>query len=482
MRLYISRLVLQYLGVIDYGIYVLVGGFVTLLTFINGSLSTSTQRFLNDSLGKNDSIDEFNKIYIMSININFILSFIVLILAETVGLWFLNNKLNIPTDRMFEANWVYQFSILTVILNLVIIPYQALLIVYEQLKEFAFFSIFNTVLKLIFVLILLKLNNEYRLIWYSFFMLVPILLERIVFFFYIKIKFPNVKYVFLWHSKIFKKLFSFSFWNIFGQISFLAYTQGINVILNLFFGPVINTARGISYQIHSAINSFVINIQTAYNPQITQSYSSGRLSSSINLIFQASKYSFLLIYVFSIPIIFSLPYMLSIWLHEYPDETIIFSKLILINAILESLSFSIMTGIQASGNIKRYVTTIGLLNFLNLPISYLFLYVGFEAYYCFIILIFITLIAFFARYYFFKRATGAALHSFYEEVVVKILPIVLITLIVSFTITSFISINNIFSLLLFSLIFLITAISSTYFFGLSRKERILIKNKIYSYV
>jgi len=257
VSLYTSRIVLDVLGVVDYGIYNIVGGIVIMFSFLNNAMSLSTQRFLSFEIGKND-LKQLNKVFKMSLNIHFVVALIILLLAETIGFWFLNTHLTIPTNRIEEANWVFQFSILTFLISIITVPYNASIIAHEKMGFYAYISILEISLKLAVVFVLSSLDFD-KLKMYAILIFIVSSLIRTSYVIYCKVNFLETKYNFFWDKALFKKLINFNGWSLVGNLSSIVYDQGINILLNIFFGPVVNAARGITMQVNVAIYSFVAN-------------------------------------------------------------------------------------------------------------------------------------------------------------------------------------------------------------------------------
>lgn len=290
ISLYTSRVILQTLGVKDYGIYNVVGGVVTMFSILSGSLSAAISRFITYELGKGDT-KKLSTIFSSVVNIQIGLSLIIVLLAETIGLWFLNVKMNIPADRMYASNWVYQLSILTFVLGLISVPYSAVIVAYERMSTFAYIGIFETTAKLVVVYMLLLFTCD-KLILFATLMAMIALIIRFIYGVYCKRHFEECNYKFVYDNTLFKKMFSFAGWNFLGAGSALLMSQGVNILMNMFFGVTLNVARGIANQVDNAVQQFVNNFTTAINPQITKSYATDNLSYMHQLVSVGSKYSF----------------------------------------------------------------------------------------------------------------------------------------------------------------------------------------------
>jgi O-antigen/teichoic acid export membrane protein len=417
VSLYTSRIVLNTLGVIDFGVYNVVGGIVMMFSFLNSSMSSATQRFLSFELGKRDYV-RFSKVFSMSVNIHSIIAILIFILAETIGLWFLNAKLVVPAERMVAANWVYQFSVFAIMLSIMNVPYNAVIIAFERMDVYAYISIVEVVLKLMIVFALEWIGLD-KLKLYS---ALVFCVGTIVFFIYriySKRNFSETNYHFFWDKPLFVTLMNYAGWNLFGNIAAVTMGQGINIMLNLFMGPAVNAARAIAFQVNSAVSGFVSNFQLALNPQIVKSYAAEDLKYMHQLIFQGSKYSFFLFFAISLPIILETEYILKIWLKVVPEYTIIFTQLVILNILIDTLSGPLITAAQASGKIKVYQGVIGGLLLFILPVSYIFLKNGFEPQITHLISIVISLISFIIRLIILKKLVQLKITDFLFEVFLK---------------------------------------------------------------
>jgi O-antigen/teichoic acid export membrane protein len=374
VSLYNSRIVLATLGVEDYGIYNVVGGVVALFSLMSGSLSAAIVRFITFEMGRND-FERLKSVFSTSVTIQWILSVTVVILAETVGVWFLNAKMNIPEMRMTAANWVLQVSIATFVVNLLSIPYNAAIVAREHMKTFAYVGIVEVVLKLIAVY-LLQVSPFDKLVFLSMLILLISICIQIIYLFYCKRHFKECTYRFVWNKPLLKTMMNFSGWNFIGSSASILKEQGVNIVLNLFYGTFVNAARGVAVQVNSAVTAFTQNFMTALNPQITKSYASNERDYMMTLIYRGARFSFYLLLLLSLPIIIDAEYILSVWLKIVPEHASGFVRLILLLALCESLSGTLITAMLATGKIKKYQIIVGGIQMMNLPLSYLFLQLG----------------------------------------------------------------------------------------------------------
>jgi O-antigen/teichoic acid export membrane protein len=468
VSLFTSRIVLNTIGISDFGIYNVVGGVVMMVSFLNSSMSSATQRFLSFELGKNNFI-QLKKVFCMSINIHVIIAFTILILAETIGLWFLNAKLVIPVERMEAANWVYQFSIFSFIISVLSVPYNASIIARERMNIYAYISIAEVFLKLFIVFVLLWFGLD-KLKLYSVLIFCVALIVFLIYRTYCIRNFSESKYTFFWDKSMYKTLINYASWNLFGNLAAVTFNQGINILLNIFFGPLINAARGIAYQVNSAVNSFVSNFQMAMNPQIVKSYASGDTNYMHQLIFQGSKYSFFLLYFLSLPLLMETQTILIWWLKIVPEHTMLFCRLVLVNTLIDCISGPLMTAAQASGKIKKYQVIVGGLLLLILPISYVFLRIGYPPQTTLYVSISVSIIALLSRLWLLKDLIQLSI----KEFVIKVLSVVMLITFSSLVIPLYIRLSMDSGLGRFLIICFVSVcctIASIYILGLNKQEK-----------
>lgn len=371
ITLYTSRIVLQALGVVDYGVFNVVAGVVTTLGFFNGLLSSASQRFITFSLGKGD-VDALKKITSNCIAVHLILAGVVVLILETIGLWFLNAKLNIPPDRNLAANVIFQCSIVTFVMNIWSIPYNAMIIAHEKMSAFAYISIFEAAFKLIAVYCLLHIQFD-RLILYGVITMLIAIIIRLIYSFYCVKHFIEGKSLPRIDKDIFRSILSFSGYNVVEIFANMLSDQGLNIMLNILFGPVVNAARGIALQVNNSVQGFINNFTTALNPQITKSYASGDMKRMQNLMYTGNRLCFFLFLLLVIPLFYRTQYVLDIWLKTPPEYCATFIKLILIYFLIIMLTRSYYTGICATGDIKKYQLTLGMFKISILPVCYFLL-------------------------------------------------------------------------------------------------------------
>lgn len=477
IALYTSRAVLNALGVIDFGIYNVVGGIIVIFSFLNNAMASSTQRFLVYHLGTNDS-RKLKQIFSSAIIIHFVMAVVVVGLAEIMGLWFLQAKMIIPMERLEVAKWVFHLSVISSAITILSVPYNAAIIANERMGAFAAISIIETLLKLC-VAIFISFCNGDRLLWYAGLLLGVSVIVRTIYGVYCSKSFPEAKLIFPRNNKLlYKEMTSFAGWSLVGNLSVVGYTQGINLLLNIFFGPAINAARGIAVQVQNAVYGFVRSFQTAVNPQITKSYAIGDLKSMHLLIYRSSKLSFYLTLMLSLPIIIETPYVLSLWLNIVPDYTVAFCRLTFISCMIESISNPFMIGASATGKIKKYHLIIGSILLLIVPVSYIFLKLGFEPIIVYIIDILIQFIAQIIRLFLCRHLFSLNILFYIKDVISRIVGVAVLSVVFSLLIDSlFIEINFINAIIVAFFSFISVCVVS-YVIGLTKSERTFFNNKM----
>ena len=415
VSLYTSRVILQTLGIEDYGIYNVVAGFVTMLGFLNSAMSSATQRFLAFELGKPNAND-VRGIFSMSLNIHVLIALVVFLLGETIGIWFVRTQMTIPIDRLFAAQWVFHLALLSFVVNIISVPYNALIIANEQMKVFAWVSIVDVILKLLIVFMLAWFGMD-KLILYGILSLAVTVAIFMIYRLYCKQKYVESRFRLYWDKKLFSIMLSYTGWNLWGNIAVVMSGQGINVLLNIFFGPTVNAARAIAMQVSSALSSFVQNLQVAISPQIIKSYAAEDMAYMYQLVCYGAKYNFFLLFFLAMPVIINTDLILKVWLGLVPEYTSIFVKLIIINILIDCVSAPLMTAAQASGKIKIYQSVVGGLLLLNMPFSYLLLKMGYEPYMVIYVGIILSIVAFMARLLIVRQLVFLPVLTYLKEVV-----------------------------------------------------------------
>ncbi len=475
VSLYTSRVILNALGVEDFGIYNVVGGVVAMFTVISGSLSAAISRFITYELGKGDQ-SKLNKIFSASVTIQLLLSLIIVVLIESVGVWFLNAKMTIPADRVTAANWVLQFSIITFVINLISVPYNAAIIAHERMSAFAYISILEAIGKLAIAFFIMWSPID-KLIYYAILMCTVAVIVRLTYGHYCKKHFTECTYHFHWDKDILKQMFGFAGWNFIGASSVVFRDQGGNIILNIFFGPTVNAARGIANQVNTAITGFVQNFMTALNPQITKSYASGDGEYMMTLIFQGARLSFYMLLLLSLPVLINTHYILVIWLKIVPEHAVLFVRLILIFAMCESISNPLITAMLATGKIRNYQIVVGGLQLLNLPLSYLCLKTGFVPESILVVAIIISLACLFARLYMLRGMIGLSSILYMKNVFLNVLVVALLSAIIPYMLFCYMK-ETFFSFIIITLIAVLCTLVVEFYIGCNQKERFFVLNKV----
>ena len=395
VNLYTSRIVLNVLGVADYGLYSVVGSIVIFLGFVNASMTTASQRFLSYTKGNGD-IPVQSKMFSSLFITHLITALTILIIAEPIGVFYIEHYLNVAPEKLPAAHIVFQFSLFSLLIKTVTVPYNAAIIANERMSAFAYISIGEAILQLSAVLILKHILHN-QLVWYAFMMFLTVLGTQLSYILYSRIHFDECRCRRNWDKQSIREIFSYSGWNLLGTFSSVTIDQGVNMLLNSFFGVVVNAARGIAFQVSGAIATLSGNFQQAMNPQIVKSYACMDLTTMHRLIIKGTRFSFYLLFIFSAPIFFNITQVLDIWLKTVPEYATTFCRLILINALISACSGPLLTGAMATGHIKRYQLIVASINLMNLPISWIGLKLFPNPYLTVYVMIVLSIIAFIAR-------------------------------------------------------------------------------------
>ena len=463
-----ARITLEALGVENYGINNVVGGLVSMFSLISSSLTSSTSRFMTFGLGAGDK-QRLNRIFITSSNIHTILAVIVVIAIETVGVWFLNNDLVIPPDRLTAAHWVLQCSTITFAVGLLSVPYNAAIVAHERMDIYAYFSIFDAIARLVIVFSIKYYGGD-KLILLAIISLIPTLTKQFYYWYYCKKHFKECTYHAIWDKHIFKEMFGFAGWNFIGASSAQMKDQGVNIAINMFHGTAVNAARGIAMQISGIIGQFTGNIFAAINPQITKEYAAGNYERMHTLMFKGTKIIYYLFMAFSIPIFFEIETILYIWLGQVPEHTVLFTRLVLLLCLTDTLSSTLITAQLATGRIRNYQIVVGGTQMLNFPISYIFLRLGYFPEVTLIVAIIISLLCLTERLLFLRSMVKLPSLKFTKEV---LLSTTLVTMVASLLpAIAFFNINNATSrFILVCAASVLSSITTIYLIGLNREEK-----------
>ncbi len=473
--LYTSRVVLEELGEVDFGIYNVVAGVVILFSFINGAMSSATQRFLTFELGKGN-VAMVKKIFGVSLTIHALIAVVIFVLAQTVGLWFIDNELSIPAHRMDAAYFVYQMAILTTCLNIMTIPYNATVIAHERMKFFAYVSIVEVLLKLgVAVALIYYVSDKLEL--YGTLMLSVSAVMFVVYYLFCRGHFPSARFTLVKERRIYKKLFSFLGWSLMGGAATMGASQGLNMMLNIFFGVAINAAVGVANQVNSTLISFVTSFQTAFRPSVVKLYAAGRIEELVRLINTSAKFSYLLLFCIATPIALNIDEVLSLWLVKVPPYAAQFSLLILLYSLFETLSGPLWMTMQAVGKIRNYQIVISLLFASNLLFSYIFLKAGFSPSVVFVIKAAVDIICLVARLLFIRHHIDFSISRFCKRVIIPVALVSVVSLVLPLV---YLYMELPLPLIFTSLLFVVGVVPAAYIFALTPHERGLVRSKLKS--
>jgi len=480
ITLFTVRVTIQKIGVEDYGIYNVVAGFISMLSVISGSLEAATQRFFSYSLGEKNT-NRINTIFNLSLLTYIVLSIIIILLSETIGIWFINNYLQIPTDRMNAINWIYQFAILNVFFMMISLPFSSLLIANEKMKEFALISIIENILKLI-ILYLIALFNFDKLIVFAFLLTIVGIIKLLIYIYVSKRLYSNeIKLKFIFDKQIFKELISYSGWTFYGSLSGVANIQGNNLLLNIFFGPLANAAQAVAFQVSNAVSSFCNNIFVVFRPPIVKSYADKDILNVMNLFYLSSRMSLYLMILIFVPLYIETDFILELWLKNTSEYMSVFTKLILIYTLIITQHNPVTTIVQATGKIKNYFLIVESVTLLSLPLTYIFFKIGLPAETTFYISIIIFLIAHLIRIYIMSKLIKFSLRKYLKSVIFPAFTILAISLIFSSSL-KFVINDDLMRLISVTLLATTTTLLSIYLIGLTKLEKFIVKDKLQSII
>lgn len=474
VSLYTTRVILNALGAVDYGIYNVVAGFVTMFSFLNTSMSNGIQRYYNYTLGKEGEAS-LTKVYNTALLIQILISIVLIILLETIGVWYLETKMVIPVERMETARWIFQFAVLSLVLVVLQIPYSAAIMAYERMDYYAYVSLIDVALKLGFAFWLPHVSID-RLWVYGCYTLGIGILNYLMYFVYSKIQFKALKLQFLFHKDLFKDMLSFSGWNVFGTLAYMLKGQGLNVLLNAFFGPVVNAARGVSMMINNAVHGFQVNIVVSFRPQTVQSYAEGNISRVKKLMYSLSKISYIMLFMLSLPVIVELRYILNLWLGDVvPDYTIPFTILILIIMILSSLNTPLSQVVHATGKMKKYQIGTSIVMCTILPIAWIVLKLWGNPVSVYVVSLIMTVINQSVCMVLLKRIFPYSIAEYMKEV---IWPCVIVTIIsvIPTVLAHYLLQESFIRLLIVGVLGVGTSVLSSYFLVMNEMEKMMIMN------
>lgn len=468
ISLYTVRVVLEVLGVVDYGLYNVVGGIVVTLSFFNQTMSAASQRFFAYELGRNN-IAQLGKTFSMTLTIYFIIAAVILLLAETIGLWFLQSKMTIPPDRMDAAKWVYQFSIMSFIMSMFTVPYNSMIIAHEDMKIYAYISIVESILKLMIVFLLVYFSYD-KLKLYGVLMFSVTVIIAGFYWIYSSRKYKEFSYKFYWNKSLFKEIISYSGWNLVGVSAGIFKDQGINILLNVFFNPVVNASRGIAFQVNNSINQFATNFIKATQPQITKHYATGETDQMLKLVFKSSKFSFFLLLILSMPVLLETNSILTVWLKKTPEFVVLFSRLVIVNALIDSLSYPLVSAAMATGKIRRYQLTVGGMQMLNIPVSYLLLSLDMPPETPMYVAICIAIINLLLRLFLLRKMVGLNVAHYINNVLIIVLLTAAAAYVLPLSVVCFLD-ESIIRFIVVCMVGGIMSVLSVYFIGSTKGEQ-----------
>ena len=485
VSLYTSRIILQNLGVSDFGLYSVVGGIANMFVFLNGAMTSVTQRYLSIEIGKNDE-DQLNKTFNVSFIIHVIIGVFVVVLCEVVGLWFIYNKMQMPVGRDVAVFWTFQISMLMTFLSMITVPFNALIISREKMGTFAYISIFDVLFKLL-VAYLIASSPIDKLVYYALLMAFSQLVVLAIYVLYCKIKFKECHFCAYRFDSLYKEMIIFASWGLLGHFSTIITSSVQDMMLNAFFSPVVNAARGIAIRVSGAVKGFSNNFQLAVEPQITISFAQGRLERTYSLIYNSSRFSLYLIYFFSLPIVLCADEILHIWLVEVPDYTVPFIDLVLLNNLIFSTANALNMAIRANGKIKYPEIVCGIVLVLNLPFSLLFLKLGYSPLSVFVVTILCNILAQGVRIYYAHKYINMSVLIYIQKVFIRPFLVMLVSAVLPLLLCYKLDYyNDLIKIFIVSIISSISLLFFVYFLGMVRDERqmlmTVIKNNLHKNV
>lgn len=478
--LYTVRVILHALGHEDYGIYNVVGGFVTMFTFITSTLVSASMRFFAFALGKGEYV-LLNRYFNTSLLCYMILSIILFVLIEAFGYWFVNYKMVVPSERLEAANWVLQFALFSFIVRIMAVPFKSMLVAYEKMFVYAMISVIDSFLLLVIAFLIQGVAFD-RLKFYSLCIFGVALISTAWYTVWCRSVFRETSKIHLrWETPLLKEMLSYSGWYMFGTMATVVRSQGLNILLNLFFNPVVNAARAIAYQINNALNQFVNSFYNAVRPQITKLTAAEEKDKMLALVFSSSVISFLLMDLIAVPLLVKMPFVLSFWLGDVPEHTVIFARLVIITAMIETLGHPLSTAVCAMGNIRNYQVATGVIIMLNLPVSYFLLTVWQYPSIVFYISILFSAIAQFVRMEFMKRLFGMSIKNYSTEVFIRVVIVTCVSVLLTGVYEEILG-HEVMSSLLTIILSIVSVILLSWYYGLRKTQRETLKKMVFKKV
>lgn len=468
VSLFTSRVILNVLGVEDYGTYQVVGGVVAMFHAVSGALSSAISRFITFELGKGDK-KRLSLVFSSSVNIQIGISLIILLIGEILGVWFLNYKMNIPADRLYAANWVLQCSLITFCVSLISVPYNACIIAHEKMDAFAYISIFEAFLKL-GVCYLIMVSPWDKLISYSVLLVCVSIIIRLTYGSYSHRHFEESHYKMVFDHSILKEMTGFAGWNFVTNSAYILNTQGVNILINLFFGVTVNAARGIASQVDHAMLHLVNSFTTALNPQITKNYASGEKDAMLTLVCRGAKFSYFLLFFLALPILIETEYVLTVWLKLVPEHAVRFVQLAIIASLVNIIGKTGYTAAMATGTIRRYVLWVTSVGFLVFPITWIAFWGGAPSEAAYIVFIVVYILVEAVRLWILKGLLDFPISVFLREVVFKILLVTVVAVPLPLAIVNVIT-PSFFRMCISIVVCVIVVFISTFWLGFTQGER-----------
>ena len=478
VTLYSSRVILQALGVSDYGVYTTVGGIVSILTVVIGPIDSAISRFLTYELGRGNK-ELIKRYFSTGITIMIVFSIIAVILLEIFGLWFINNKMVVDESRVSAANWVLHFSVAAFVLNMLASPYRATIIAHERMSLYAYIGILDAILKLS-VAFLIAVSISDRLVFYAFLLFLVSIIILLIYFVVCNKRFDECKQIKIGIDReLFGDLFSFAGWNMFGAASSVCRGQGVNLLFNVFGGPIVNAAYGIANQVNGAVQSFVNNFTTALSPSIIKSYAASEKDYMMSLVYQGARFSYFLVLFFAMPLILETGYITKLWLGQTPEYSVVFIQMMLIYSLIESISKTIMAGVNASGKIRFYQIVIGSFQILILPVAYIILKLGYSPFAVLMAMVIIDIVAVYARVLMAKSIFGLSVGVYMWQVVARVVLVTIVALPIPLLLRLYMD-ETIYRFVVVVVVSVISTAVAVLYVGCSSSERSTLLNKLKS--
>lgn len=480
ISLYTTRLLFKVLGVVDYGVYNVVSGFVAMFGFLNTAMATGIQRFYNFTLGKVGE-EGLTSVYNTSVRIQLLISVIVFVLLEAIGFWYINNVMVLPAERVIAANIIFQLSAVSLLFVIFEAPYVGAVMAMERMDYFAIVSILDAVLKLVLLYVLMHIAEDKLILWGVIGLVISIL-NFLLYFIYSKKKFSFIRLSRQFNKQEFGAMLGFSGWNVFGTLSNMLKDQGVNMILNSFFGPVVNAARGIAYQISSALTSFITNNSIAVRPQLTQAYAQGNYGRTLNLMYAISKLNYFLLLILTIPVCFEIDFILHIWLgDEVPDYVPVFAILVMATNLLENLRSPVSLVVHATGEMKKYQFWVSMVNVMTLPLSWVVLRLGARPESTFIVALLCSALAQIVALFILRTIILFSIREYVYRVILPCFVVSLVAVIVTCCFNGLLT-QSVISSIVVIIMGALFCVLSSYFLGMNKEEKQMVKTMVLGFI